>query len=201
MDAQLLQTEIKRKLFHAIGLIYVVGLYTMPRQLFITCVSALLIFQLAVELLRLNNLNIHFWFKKSLGTLMRGHEENRFTGVVWMTLGVLITSLIVPSTPLAATAVLYLILGDGVASLAGKFFQGPRWADSSKRISGSLACFMVCVVIGIFSLRPEYGWHFVLIGALTATVFELNSMKINDNFLIPVASAVGFILTNKLWPN
>ena len=110
------------------------------------------------------------------------------------------TALLVPPAPLAAAAILYLIFGDGIASIAGKSIGGPRWPNSNKRVSGSLACFIACVLVGIIVMWPSgYGWPGIVIGALTASFFEIGFIKLNDNFILPLVSSIAFVLTYNLW--
>ncbi len=198
MDTQSFQTELKRKLFHLTGLLYVIGLAYMPRQTYLTALIVLLGIELIAETLRLKHRYIRDWTNRIAGELMREHERDKISGIFWMTFGALGSALIVSETRLAAACMLYLILGDAAASLTGKLLRGQHWPGSPKRLSGSAACFITCVVIGVLVLRPAFGWEFVLIGASVATFSEFNPLKINDNFLIPFTSAVGFFLTSLL---
>jgi dolichol kinase len=145
-----------------------------------------------IEFLRLKNDYVRAWFIRTFGSLLREHEENHVSGVVWMTLGALCAALLVPP-PLGATAMLYLIFGDGVASLVGKTAGGPHWPKSPKRVSGSLACFAVCLIIGFFMLQTGYGWPIVFFGALAATIAEFGIANINDNLTIPLVASLVFV--------
>jgi dolichol kinase len=119
-----------------------------------------------------------------------------------MTAGILSTILILPEPRLSAAAVLFLLLGDGVASLAGMTLGGPHWGSSPRRISGSAACLLVCLITGVVLLRPEFPWNGILIGAVVATVVEgVGIPNLNDNFLIPLTSAIVFFLTYILSAN
>lgn len=198
MDTQSFQTEAKRKLFHLTGLVYVAGFLFIPHFTLLIVLILLLCAEATTEILRLKHQNIRNWSHRILGDLLRDHERDKLSGAFWMTLGALGTAVVLPEPRLGATCMLYLIFGDAAASLTGKLLQGPAWYKSPKRISGSVACFIACVLSGLVMLPPDLGWDFVLIGAFTATFFELHSWKINDNFLIPFASAIGFFLTSLL---
>lgn len=186
-------TEIRRKSFHLLSLIYVVGLIYMPRPRFLLALVALFTMVFAVEWTRLKIESVNALFMRRFGFLFREEERHSFTGVLWMLLGVITAVYLLPPVPLAATAILYLVLGDGVASLIGMRLQGPRWPDSRKRLSGSLACFLVCLLIGIVLLRPIYGWHGIVLGAIAATLLEKGFWRLNDNFVIPAGSALVFM--------
>lgn len=192
--------EIKRKFFHLTALIYVVGLVYLPRPTYLALLRVLFVLELAFELARVNHQGFNRWFTARYGGMLRDEEKSSFSGVFWMLLGVQTTVALVEPVPLAATALLYLILGDTVASLIGMRLGGPHWPGSKKRLSGSIACFAVCLFIGVVLLSPAYGWPVVVIGALAATFLETLSLQINDNFLIPVGSSLVLITAIKFLP-
>lgn len=193
-------SEIKRKLFHLIGFIYVAGILWIPRPTFLLLVGLLLGADTLAEILRLRSARVASLMSRYFGGLFRSSEENKFTGIFWMLLGVFTTAALVPSNRLAATIFLYVIFGDGVASLAGKGFKGPHWPNSDKRLSGSLACLLMCLLVGTLMLRPLYGWSGVVGGALAATALEFGVIPLNDNFTIPAGSSVAFLLLYHLKP-
>lgn len=193
-------SEIKRKLFHMTALIYVVGIIYLPRPLYLVLVGSALVAVLCVEALRLKIPTAALWFQRNFGALFRTHEATRLSGVPWMLAGVGLTAALLGPVRLASAAILYLILGDAAASLIGIRLGGPHWPGSRKRIVGSLACLGVCLVVGASVLRPEYAWSGVLFGALAATTIEWSHLPINDNFTIPVGSAVVFCLVYRVAP-
>lgn len=182
--------EIKRKFFHLSALIYVVGIIYLPRRTYLCILAAAFVLVLVVEVARLKRPALNEWFQLRFGGLFRERERDRLSGVSWMLAGVLTTVAMAEPLPIAVAAILYLVLGDAVASLVGIRLGGPHWPGSDKRISGSLACFAVCLVIGAVILREPYGWAAVLVGALAATIFERGVVPVNDNFLIPTGSAL-----------
>ncbi|MFN0117450.1 MAG: diacylglycerol/polyprenol kinase family protein [Elusimicrobiota bacterium] len=192
--------EIKRKLFHFTSFIYVLGLVYCPRHIFIIIILLVLLSEIMIEYLRLKNTFFRTLFLKYFGSLIREHEREHFTGVFWMLLGVLLVSVILPPPSLAVCALLYLILGDAIASLVGKRLQGPAWPRSPKKIVGSAACFLLCFFIGYILLRPEYGWSGVIWGAIIATWVEKGIIKLDDNFTIPFFGALTLALCYHIKP-
>lgn len=192
--------EIKRKLFHLTSIVYVLGLVYFERRFYVSLlfVAAAAVFLL--EVLRLHSPVVGGWLNRWFGSLMRPHEQRRFSGLFWMLIGVLVSVALVQPVPVAATALLYLILGDTAASLIGIRFGGPRWPGSAKRVSGSLACLAICVFIGAVLLRPAYSWHGILAGAVAATVVEWGIFPVDDNVAIPVASSLVLMLSYGLTP-
>lgn len=187
--------EIKRKLFHLLSILYVIGLILVPRAMFLWILGGWFLTVAAVEMIRLKSPRMHAWFQSHWGGLLREEESRRFSGVFWMALGVLCTVSLVESVPLASTALLYLIFGDAAASLIGKRVRGPVWPGSMKTISGSVACFVVCLAVGAWMLNPMFGWSGVFVGAAVATAVEKGVLPLDDNFSIPVFSAVALHLT------
>jgi dolichol kinase len=184
--------EIKRKLFHLSGLIYIVGLAFIPRDIYILVLSISAALILCVELVRLRWPDMNQFLIKLFRGAIREQEKNKISGIFWMILGVLITVALIKPLNMSAAIIAYLILGDGIASLAGLRFQGPFWPQSKKRISGSLACFLMCLFVGAVFFKPDYGWPLVVLGALTATILEGVSLPINDNLSIPAATSLVF---------
>lgn len=189
-----MERELKRKLFHLTGLVYVAGFLLLPRPAYIGILAVALIVEVVFESLRLTRPSLNQWFLSKTGALVRDKEQAKVMGVLWMTLGVLLTAVLAGPPSVAVAAVSYLIFGDGIASLAGKTFGGPRWSSSQKRISGSLACFIACLFVGAIALRPEYDWGGVFVGALAATVLERGVGSLDDNVAVPAGSAVALML-------
>ena len=92
-----------------------------------------------------------------------------------------------PVSPL----VFFLAFGDTLAALVGMKF--PFMKIGSKTLSGSLACFIVCLLIGLI-FNFEISLEIILIGAFAATIAELISIKINDNISIPLLSGCAMYL-------
>jgi dolichol kinase len=192
--------EIKRKFFHLTALLYVVGIIYLPRRTYLCILAGALAAVFAVEIVRLQVPAVNEWFDRRFGGLFRDQERHRFSGVSWMLAGVLTTAAMVGPLPMAAASILYLVLGDAVASLIGIRVGGPHWPGSDKRISGSVACFAVCLLIGVAIIRTDYGWPGVLIGAAVATILERGFAPINDNFLIPVGSGLALLAAYRIPP-
>ena len=190
-----ISNELKRKSFHMIGIIYAVGIACLPRPVFIGSVAGLLLVVFVVESLRLRVLPVNDWFFLHFGGLFRKKEQNRFSGVVWMLAGILFSAVALRPVPLVIAVILYLVIGDTLASVAGKSLGGPKlWCRKDKSISGSLSCFVSCLGVGWFVLTPEYGALVVIWGALAATLGEIGLPSVDDNFALPVFTSVAFLL-------
>jgi len=110
-------------------------------------------------------------------------------GPVTLGLGALFALLIYPSTA-AIIAIYALAFGDGIASLAGKFFG--RWRPAflfGKSIEGCAACFTV-VFISAYMVSGSV--YIASAAAFTAMVVESLPLGDYDNLLIPVT--VGLVV-------
>lgn len=188
-----MREEIPRKLFHVLGLIYVAGFLWVPRSVLTPLLLAALVADGIWEWIRLHNEIVNQWFMTRFQRIVRKKEHHAPSGMFWMLLGALSVSVLVSSTPLAIAALLYLIIGDGLASLGGKFFKGPHWLGSKKRVSGSLVCFLCCWIVSVILVLPLCGWAGVWAGSLTATAIETGIIPLDDNFLIPFVSGLSLL--------
>ena len=125
--------------------------------------------------------------------MMRSFEkQGSLTGSTWVFVGALITIILVPH-PFSLLALFFLAFGDTLAALVGMKF--PFIKIGNKTLSGSLACFIMCLSVGLI-FDFEISLEIILIGAFTATIVELISIKINDNILIPVFSGCSMYLAS-----
>lgn len=187
-----MREEIKRKLFHSLALGYVAGVFLLPRPLFIGVLIGLLFLDILFEVSRLKIPAFADFCQRWVGGLVRKEENTKLTAVFWMLLGVISSALIIKPALVVATVYLFLIFGDGAASLAGKGLGGPQWPGSPKRISGTAACFFVCVALGFLILSPAYSSAGILAAAAAATFFEFGFFSINDNLMIPLGTSLAF---------
>lgn len=117
-------------------------------------------------------------------TAARKRDENRFVlGPVTLVLGIVATALLWEEKP-AAIGIFSLAFGDGLASLAGKFFGKVKIPFSGgKTAAGSLMCFFA-IFISTFCVSRNVLMSLVL--ALEGALIEILPLKDFDNLLIPV---------------
>ena len=185
--------ELKRKSFHLLGLVYPLTLHWIGLTDFRILLIVFWVVVVVFEGIRLRASPINDGLFEYFGFLFRDEERTRISGVFWMISGVLFATFALRQPILITAVLLYVVFGDLGASLVGKWARGPSWFGSTKRLSGSAACFVICVAIGMFLLRPEYSWTLILIGASAATAAE-GIQPINDNFSIPVAASLVFLV-------
>ena len=185
--------EISRKVIHIFNIIIpLFHIYILKDTIdMIIFLSAMVIFCFFIEIFRSQSSFISKFFEKYLFFMMRSFEkQGSLTGSTWVFVGALITIILIPQ-PFSLLALFFLAFGDTLAALVGMKF--PFIRIGNKTLSGSLACFITCLFIGII-LDFEISLEIIFIGAFTATIAELISIKINDNISIPVFSGCAMYL-------
>ena len=183
----LLKSELKRKAIHLSSLAIPIAYYFSPRAwgpIWERALLASVIVSLAIEVFRLHNPRIRNAFRHFFGELLRNHEEASLLGSTYLLIAMLLTLHLFPK-PIAVLALAFLVLGDTVAAIVGKSI-GRRYLIGGKTLEGSLACFAMCYSLTL--LMPGVPYYVGLVGAITATVFELLPIPLDDNFRIPLSA-------------
>jgi len=182
----LLASELKRKAIHLAALVIPISYYLSPDTWTRDWKRALLasvILSLAIEVFRLNHPRTRNVFRHFFGPLLRSHEGASLLGSTYLLIASLLTIHIFDK-PVAVLALSFLIIGDTVAAIVGKGIG--RVHLFGKTLEGSLACLAVCY--GLTLLMPEIPFRVGVVGALTATLFELLPIPLDDNFRIPLSA-------------
>lgn len=188
--------EIYRKLFHAIGLIYPISYICMYNRIQMSIVAILLfIIAFMFEFIRLNIPLVNNIFCKSFSSLLRDHENDKINGMLYFTLGAMISILFFQKN-IAILSLFVLVICDTCASIIGILY-GKTKLIGNKSLEGTAAFFLSAFFISLiggycFNIRI----HPLLIGSVVATILELFSkkLKIDDNVLIPVGYGLPSIL-------
>jgi len=185
--------ELKRKIIHLIGLLIPSCYYFFRERdpIAIIILLSLTAIYFFLELLRLTNKRAQRYFLTHFSSLLRTHEKQKITGTGYYLLsGLLSVSLF--KKELAIACLSFLVLGDMFAAIIGTRF-GHKKIIAGKSLEGSLACFIVCLVIGLFIawLFPNYlNLKIIAIGAFVATIVELLPLGLDDNLTIPLISGL-----------
>lgn len=128
------------------------------------------------------------------GPIMRSYEVNRLAGTTYLLTGVLTTALFF-SPGIVSLSLLFLAFADPIAS-----FVGIKWGRDKifghKSVQGFMAAFFVCAVATYLFLTFKNIYQNAIAGSLLAglvgALAELIPIgKIDDNFTMPVLSAIG----------
>lgn len=175
--------EAKRKALHFSSSWVPLAYYIIPEQAGkIALLTAAAVF-LFLDVLRLHEPKIGRLFHRLFGELVREHEKNTLLGSTSLVISALLTAYCFEKGIVVAS-LLFLTVGDTTAALIGKTYG--KTAIFGKTLEGSLSCFLACSAIAIVvpGIPPFVG----IVGALTATLFELLPIPIDDNFRIPLAA-------------
>ena len=194
---QLEVSEFSRKIFHLLNMVIpLIHVYFIEDRMgMLIFLSLMLIICFFVEVFRTQCFKVHKLFKKYLHFMMRDSEkEGEITGATYVFAGSLFTIILIPK-PFCIVALFFLAVGDTFAALVGMNY--PFLKIGRKTLSGSIACFVTCCMIGLlFSLGLNTST--IMFGAFIATLTELSSMKINDNLSIPIFSGISMYSFNTL---
>ena len=128
----------------------------------------------------------------TLRPILRTEEKRSWGSHTYYALGAFICILLFPKDiVICATAT--LVVGDSIAAIIGKMI-GKHKIYKSKTLEGSMACFLSCLVLCWVLVSAPLA----VIGAATATLTELFTIKINDNLSIPVVTGAVMTLAQQL---
>src|SRR3990172_6860622 len=183
------ETGSMRRLFHLIkgSSLFLILAYS-DRTKGILLILSLFIVTIIIETIRLYLPGVNRLFFHYFHSLLRGEEKKKLTGTAYFLGGVLL-SILLFDVDIALFSITILTVGDPAASTIGK-----RWGRhriKGKSLEGSMAFLISAMIMGLILQRlwPGLPATVIIVGALTGTLTELLSTKVNDNLLIPLAAA------------
>ncbi|OGQ57668.1 MAG: hypothetical protein A3I75_07875 [Deltaproteobacteria bacterium RIFCSPLOWO2_02_FULL_50_16] len=185
-----LKTEIKRKLIHILGLVFVPLLYYSQEVALILCGGLIPIYWIEEYLFRQE-----FKLKGMIPFFQqckRPYEKDVFVfDPIYMVVGVFFAMLFYP-VPAAACAIFQVSLADAGAAIMGvacgrtKIPWNPR-----KSWQGSGAFFIIAFLVSLLF----FDWNNSLLLALVGTLLEQTPFKGIDNLVVPLGvGGVGMLL-------
>jgi dolichol kinase len=180
-------SEIKRKIFHLGTLLYPVLYNIWPRTTALIVSGSLIFIDIIVESIRLVFPKFNEFLLRPFRGIYRTNETNKISTLIWTFTGAFLTMFIFLDRKIVTTSLLYMVFGDSAAGLVG--VHHGRTKLGYKSLEGSLSCFIICLICGLFFLP----WQIAILGALVATVIEFLPLPFSDNFWMPLMS--GFALT------
>jgi dolichol kinase len=140
---------------------------------------ALTLTAIAIDVIRIHDHRTRKFFRHFFGELLREHEHFNLLGSTYLLIaGLLAVEMF--RQPVAAAALGFTILGDGVAALVGKGWGRTRFFNKTLEgaAGGLVACLAWAAFLGGAGLLP---WTVVLCGALVASLVELLPIPLDDN--------------------
>jgi len=187
------EDEIKRKMVHLLSLIYVFGYWYLPKAIVMFGLVIAVVFVVLFEYLRFKIPKFNDFFKSKFKGFYRPGEADKISALSGTLSGALLTVLIFPDKHMVFASFLYFVFGDSAAALVGKVF-GRHKIFSGKSLEGSLACLVVCFILGLF----VFDWRFALAGATVAAAVEAVPWRISDNFWMQPVNAGILSLLSKI---
>ena len=178
--------EIRRKLWHfvlsSIGLLLT---YFGNKYYGISSTIDLFIVLLVISII-LDYLRVEFRFNLPIySSSVREKEKNRFCGLTYGLIAiVIILSLFDFSIAFASLAMAFY--GDMFAALIGKRY-GKTKIYNGKTLEGSLTCLIINIILGLLLLDNLL---LIISMAIFATLVELFTNHIDDNFAIPLLTTI-----------
>ncbi len=180
--------HLPRKIMHLLSASIIPALYyltVVPDATAIMLVTGATVVWIMVEAWRLRHPSFNALFITSFHWLMKAKEAHSFTGVSYL-LGGSALAMILFAKPIAVVSLFFIALGDPIAAMVGKRFGRIRMPNG-KSVEGSVAMFVVCLLVG-FSLAPSLSAPVIIAGGAMATMSEFFAGKIDDNLIAPVFS-------------
>jgi len=188
-----LSTEIKRKIFHHLSLIYLLIYAFLPRRFSVWILFAALVILSGVEFIRLRRPEVNAWFLERFRGIHRPSEILGLSGIFWTLLGCWLTMVVFTNKRIVLPALGFLTFGDAAAALAGKKWGQKRWPrNPAKTYAGSGAFAAVSAAWALFFVR----WPVALLGAASGAWIEAQPLPGNDNVWLPLLSALALSVFN-----
>lgn len=197
--------NLPRAVFHmsggmaALAVIELLG----TRPLLIAAAGSVVVAAWTMETTRRLDPRINDLLMTLFGAVAHPHERDKVNSATWYATALFILALFMPVAA-CAVAVVVLGFGDPMAAIIGRRF-GRHKLVQGRSLEGS-AAFLVSAAVTAFAaltiFHPEIGSVEALalagVGAFTGMLAELFAKRVDDNFAIPLVSAVGAALVMML---
>jgi dolichol kinase len=178
-------TEAQRKVLHLafillpLELLY--GWLPWPRERseWRVVLVLMVVAAIAVDLARLHDRRVGRFFRRFFGELIREHERFNLLGSTYLLLASLLAIELFPR-PMAAAAIGFTVLGDGLAAIVGRAYGRTRFFGKS--LEGAAGGLAACLAWAAFLVaRGHLPWEVAIAGALVASLIELLPIPLDDN--------------------
>ncbi len=158
--------------------------------------AALTLAAIAIDIVRVQEQRVRRVFRDIFGGLLREHEELGLLGSTYLLLAALLAVDLFPR-PMAAAALGFTVLGDGLAAIVGKAWGRTRVFHKS--LEGFLGGLVACLAWGAFLVAGGHlPWHVVVAGALVASLVESLPIPLDDNLAMTLSA--GYVMRLLLVP-
>jgi glycerol-3-phosphate acyltransferase PlsY len=189
-------TEAQRKAIHLSCLILPLGMlyewlpWPRGKAEWRVLLIALTLTALAIDLLRIHERRARRFFGEFFGGMIREHEQFNLLGSTYLLIAALLSLEMFPQ-PVAAAALGFTVLGDGLAGLAGRAWGRRRFFH--KTLEGAAVGLGVCLGWAAFlALDGRLPWTVAVAGAVVASLVEFLPIPLDDNLGVPLSS--GYVM-------
>lgn len=191
--------HIARKVWHMSGVFLMFVLFNyLPYSWSIAFLIMGWLLFVPMDILRQQNPKLNDWVVTVFRPIMRNSEVKKLAGTSYLLSGVLLLLLFFPR-PIASLTLLFLAFADPIAS-----YVGIKWGRDKimgrKSIQGTIAAFAVCAT-ATFSFIVYYNFlseRVIVVSLIAGVIGALAELipiwKLDDNFTLPLLSAVGLTI-------
>lgn len=186
------QTEARRKAIHLFFIVLPLGLlfewlpWPRGKHQFALLFVILTAGAIALDLFRLHEPRVKWFFREFFGQMIREHEQFGLLGSTYLLLAALLAIEIFPQ-PIAAAALGFTVLGDAFGALVGRAWGRHKFFNKS--LEGALGCLLACTGWAWFvAATGQVPLPLALAGALVATLVEMLPIPLDDNLGITLAA-------------
>lgn len=192
------RTEIHwaRKVWHMATVFAMFLVWTLaPENVALVILAVAWFLFVPLDLLRQNWPKLNDFLIHAFKPIMRRSEVDRLAGTTYLLSGVAVVAFLFPR-PVTSLTLLFLAFADPLASYVGIRY-GRDKIFGHKSLQGSLAACVVCAVLSMVYLTAlNLGYDRIIIFSLIAGVIGALAEavpigKLDDNFTLPVLSALG----------
>lgn len=187
--------HVARKIWHMAGVFTIFSLWSvLPYWFSIAGLTIAWIAFVPVDIMRLKNKDLNQSLTKMFRPIMRSNELHRLAGTTYLLTGVLLIALLFNKGVVSAS-LLFLAFADPLASYIGIKY-GKDKIFGHKSVQGFVAAFVVCAVVCyLYLFYNRISQHLLVASLLAGLVGALAELiplgKLDDNFTMPVMSALG----------
>jgi glycerol-3-phosphate acyltransferase PlsY len=189
-------TEVRRKAIHLscfilpLGMLYEWLPWPRGKAEWRVLLIALTLTALAVDMLRIHERRARRFFAEFFGGMIREHEQFNLLGSTYLLIAALLSLEMFPQ-PVAAAALGFTVLGDGLAGLAGRAWGRTRVFH--KTLEGAAVGLGVCLGWAAFlALDGRLPWTVAIVGAVVASLVEFLPIPLDDNLGVTLSS--GYVM-------
>ncbi len=197
-------TNYLRSLLHVGSALFALTVIEfVPSGWMVVIAAAWAVFSWSAEISRRVSPRVNALMMKVFGPVAHQHETKRVNSATWYATALLLLSL-THNPVICAVAVVVLGVGDPIAGLIGRRFGRTRLLHG-RSLEGTLAFVVSAALVTFAALRvfhPALALGLTagiaLAGAVAGAIAELVSLRVDDNFSIPLSAACGALLVQVL---